>query len=291
MAYLGLLTTDDVALHGRDVDTAALVDALRGDGLRVDAPVWHDESVDWGAYDLLVIRSPWDYSERFAEFMAWLDRAAGLTRILNAPELIRWNIDKKYLRDLEGHGLPCVPTVFCETVEEAEVAVSRSGQDRIVVKPSISAGSRDTGLFAPGDPEAIELAGRILAAGKTVMVQPANEHVIEHGENGLFFLNGTYAYAFHKGPILAPGGVYVGGEYGPAITATEATPAEIALGERALEAVRKSGFDLPLYARIDIAAGTEVIEVEVFEPAYQSDTVPEAVGLVAQAIRDRIRGL
>src|SRR5690349_7074836 len=98
---IGLLTTDEVALHGRDHDTGRLLEALRRAGLAADAPVWHDEAVDWASYDLLVIRTPWDYSERPGEFMAWLDRASVLTRILNAPDLIRWNIDKRYLDDFQ----------------------------------------------------------------------------------------------------------------------------------------------------------------------------------------------
>ena len=90
-------------------------------GFRATAPVWHDPAVDWAASDLLVIRSPWDCPERYAEFMGWLDRVAGQTRILNAPDLIRWNIDKRYLDDFGTRGVPCVPFAFCATPADPQL--------------------------------------------------------------------------------------------------------------------------------------------------------------------------
>lgn len=298
---IGLLTTDEAALRGRDRDTGRLLEALRRDGLEADAPVWHDESVDWAAYDLLVIRTPWDYAERPAEFMAWFDRASALTRILNAPDLIRWNIDKRYLDDFQALGVPVIPTAFCDTAADAEAAIARIGAGRLVVKPSISAGSRDTGLFAPGDPKAAALAAHIIAAGKTAMVQPAAESVINHGENALFFFNGRYAHAFHKGPILAAGGGYLGGTYHAEITRVEPSLAERNLGERVIASIgsiaARRGFTedagLPLYARIDIASSPDgelpqVLEVEVFEPAYATDVVPEAVDVFVSSVKERL---
>jgi hypothetical protein len=298
---IGLLTTDEAALHGRDHDTGRLLEALRRAGLAADAPVWHDKSVDWAAYDLLVIRTPWDYSERFGEFMAWLDRASALTRILNAPDLVRWNIDKRYLDDFQALGVPVIPSAFCDTATEAEAAIAAVGAGRLVVKPSVSAGSRDTGLFAPGDPRALALARRIIAGGKTAMVQPAAEAVISRGENALFYFDGRYAHTFHKGPILAAGGGYVGGAYRSDISPGEPSPAERDLGDSVMTAIgqiaAQRGFTedagRPLYARIDIASSEngeqpQVLEVEVFEPAYFTDVVPAAVDVFVAAVRSRL---
>jgi hypothetical protein len=106
---IGLLTTDTAIVRDHDKDSGALLRGLAEAGFRADAPVWHDPSVDWAAFDLLVVRSPWDYPERYAEFTGWLERAAGRTRILNAPDLIGWNIDKRYLDDFRAAGIPCVP--------------------------------------------------------------------------------------------------------------------------------------------------------------------------------------
>jgi hypothetical protein len=297
---IGLLTTDAAALAGRDHDTPVLAEALRGESWSVEAPIWHDPAVDWAAFDLLVIRTPWDYSWRWPEFLVWLDRASSRTRILNAPDLIRWNIDKRYLTDLAGQGVPIIPTEFGDTVADVAAAIGRGGDRRLVVKPSVSAGSRHTGLFAPGDPGALRLAEEILATGKTAMVQPAAESIIAGGENGLFFFNGRYSHAFHKGPILAPGGGYLGGAYHADITRTEPSRAEIELGEWVLEATgriaagRGFGEDAttPLYARVDVASGPgespRVIEVELFEPSLATRIVPEAVAAFTTAVKERL---
>ena len=283
-----MLTTDGLA--GRDLDTEPLTAALHQKGYEADAPVWHDESVDWAAYDLLIIRTPWDYPERYAEFMAWLDRAAGLTRILNAPELIRWNIDKRYLADFPALGVDVIPTTFCDTVAEAAAAIDALTTGRLVVKPSVSASSRDTGLFAPGDIKAIALAERIIAAGKTAMIQPAAESVIEGGENALFYFNGRFAYAVHKGPILATGGGYLNVGNKSEISRTEASRSEIDLGDRVLTGIAQlfaGEAGRPLYARVDIAV-EGVLEVEVFEPAYSVGVAPEAVGAFVSAVGERL---
>ncbi|MEV6847546.1 hypothetical protein [Actinoplanes sp. NPDC051411] len=300
MTKIGLLTTDAAALAGRDHDTPVLAGALRGEGWSVEAPVWHDPAVDWSAFDLLVIRTPWDYSWRWPEFLTWLDGASARTRILNAPDLIRWNIDKRYLADFAEQGVPVIPTEFGDTAAGVAAAIERVGDRRLVVKPSVSAGSRHTGLFAPGDPGALRLGEEIVATGKTAMVQPAAESVVTGGENGLFFFNGRYSHAFHKGPILAPGGGYLGGAYHADITRADPSRAEIELGERVLEAAGRiataRGFAedaaTPLYARIDIAAGPgeppRVIEVELFEPSLATRIVPEAVAAFTTAVKERL---
>jgi hypothetical protein len=288
-----------VAEH--DPDTPLLLRGLAEAGFRVSAPVWHDPTVDWAAFDLLVIRSPWDYPERYAEFTGWLDRAAGRTRILNAPDLIRWNIDKRYLDDFHTLGIPVIPYAFCTTPAEVEAAIAAQAPGRIVVKPTVSAAARDTGLFEPDDPRARTLAARIFAAGKTAMVQPAVEEVVTHGENALYFFNGDYAYACHKGPILRPGVAYVGGDYQEEITRAEPSGAEIELGHEAVAAIARiaarRGFAedaaQPLYARVDIAsrdgAAPQIIEVELFEPSYFADIAPEATGHFVEAVRKRLR--
>jgi hypothetical protein len=288
---IGLVTTDPAGLRTSEPDTATLAAALRRDGHRADPLVWHDPAVSWDDYDLLIIRTPWDYSERYAEFMTWLDRAATRARILNAPELIRWNIDKRYLEDFRTAGVPVVPTIFCEAGDAVDAALATHGDGRVVVKPSVSAGSRDTGLFAADDPRAAALGRSIVGGGKTAMVQPAVDEVIESGEHGLFFFNGEYSGAFHKGPILRPGGEYVGGTYRSVITLGNPPPADIALGQRAVAAVADIAEDkdakLPLYARVDVAAG-QVIEVELFEPGYALNVLPQNVDVFVRAVRARL---
>ena len=122
--------------------------------------MWHDAAIDLGGFDLLVLRSPWDYPDRLPEFLAWLDRAERASRVVNAPATVRWNLDKHYLAELESAGIRIVPTDYATTQDAAARAISR--HERVVVKPAVSAGARDTGLFDADDPAALALAARIV---------------------------------------------------------------------------------------------------------------------------------
>src|SRR5580692_7965377 len=82
-------------------DDLLLVRALAAIGIRSVPAVWSNPSIEWGSFDAVVMRSPWDYFERLAEFRAWLNaRIAERTRLVNAPEILVWNFDKSYLQDL-----------------------------------------------------------------------------------------------------------------------------------------------------------------------------------------------
>jgi len=97
-------------LPGLDPDDQLLADALRAQGVAVDARVWDDPAVPWGDYELVLLRSPWDYTERLDAFLAVTREIAAATTLLNPPEVVAWNTDKTYLRRLAQEGVPTVPT-------------------------------------------------------------------------------------------------------------------------------------------------------------------------------------
>lgn len=286
-----------------DHDLPLLVDALAPAGLPARVVLWTDPSIAWEKFDLVVIRSPWDYPWKSAEFLDWLNHVATVSRVLNAPDLIRWNIDKIYLRDISAvSDVPIVPTTFCTTIDEVAAACAAVDSARLVIKPSVSAGSQNTGLFDAGDPGALQLAGHILAIGKTVMVQPAIDGVQEHGEHALLYFNGRFSHAISKGPLLAVGGGLLGGVYVEEIAGVDPGQAELAVGDALIAAVTTVLTDrglnasdaLPLYARIDVVDDPEhgplVLEAELFEPSLFLSSHPDAVGNFVAAVRERIRG-
>ncbi|MCP2030899.1 hypothetical protein L1277_000963 [Okibacterium sp. HSC-33S16] len=287
-----------------DTDLPFLVAGLTASGFHPRIVVWGDPEITWADFELVIIRSPWDYPDAPDAFLTWLAKVASVTQVLNAPELIRWNIDKAYLRDLAAvSDVPLVPTVFCTTTDEVHAAIAGLDAERVVVKPSVSAGSQDTGLFDRSDAAAARLAEHILAIGKTVMVQPAIPSVQEHGERALVYLNGRFSHAVSKGPLLAVGGGLRGGEYVEEIAAITPTAAERLVGDQLIDGVQRvlrgrglSEFDaLPLYARIDLvndeASEPLVLEAELFEPALFLNTETDAVSHFVDAISDRISSL
>ena len=118
------LVTAEVA-HAFDVDLGPLLDALAAHGAQAVAADWHDDAVDWSAFDLVLVRSPWDYPERLADFLVWLDGVDGRAPLHNPAGVVRWNLDKRYLVALAGLGVPVVSTAFATSAAEAAAAIER----------------------------------------------------------------------------------------------------------------------------------------------------------------------
>ncbi len=301
MKRVALISTDQQALKGEEhLDTGPLNDALNASGVDSEIAIWH-EPKDWSVYDAAIFRSPWDYAERTEEFMDWLGRVETRVRLINSPDLIRWNLDKRYLRELAEHGVEVVPTTFCENLEQCREALATRGSGNVVVKPNISLGSQSTGLFAATDPAALELCGSILQVGKVVLVQPAIDAIQDNAEHGLLFFNAHHSHTIQKCAILKHGGGYLGGRYTEDIRPVAPTGDEVELGNRALKAIaaiaeaRGWGEDasIPLYARIDVVTppGSHplLLEAELFEPATFVDLADGALERFVAAIHEKLR--
>ncbi|MER6812136.1 hypothetical protein ABT299_22955 [Spirillospora sp. NPDC000708] len=266
-------------------DARMLAAALTGLGVTADIAVWDDPAVHWSRYDLVVVRSTWDYTDRREEFLAW---AESLPRVLNPADVLRWNTDKRYLRDLAAAGVPVVPTRWDPDGIPAD-------WPEYVLKPSVSSGSRDTARWGPGEEDAARAHLRELRdAGRTVMLQPYLEAVDTAGETALVFLGGEYSHAARKARVLNPGAGVEGlaglGETRGKVTATTATDAELDLAHRVLDAV-PGGRDL-LYARVDLIPGPGgdplLIELELTEPALYLEHAPGGDARFAKAVAARL---
>ncbi|MBD2897020.1 Cycloserine biosynthesis protein DcsG [Actinomadura sp. RB99] len=266
-------------------DARMLAAALTGLGVAADIAVWDDLAVHWSRYDLVVVRSTWDYTDRREEFLAW---AESLPRVLNPADVLRWNTDKRYLRDLAAAGVPVVPTRWDPDGIPAD-------WPEYVLKPSVSSGSRDTARWGPGEEDAARAHLRELRdADRTVMLQPYLEAVDTAGETALVFLGGEYSHAARKARVLNPGAGVEGlaglGETRGKVTATTATDAELDLAHRVLDAV-PGGRDL-LYARVDLIPGPGgdplLIELELTEPALYLEHAPGGDARFAKAVAARL---
>lgn len=296
MTRIGIITTRPSFFTAADPerDCIPLVAALRRRGARAESLVWRDAEVAWGEYDLLVLRSPWDYVERPAEFDAWLERASAQTRVLNTPELVRWNMDKHYLAELEAAGIAVIPTSY-----HAEESSLRSALDAfpegsgVVLKPAVGAGSQQTGLFAREDPGAPALAREILAGGGVVLLQPEVPELSEGREKALYTIDGALTHAVAKGALLAPGGGLRGGMYQEDPQLVPVSERERRFTAEVLRAVAEvTGLPTPLYGRIDTVDSAEhglvLLEAELFEPTFNLHLAPEVAEIFADAILARL---
>lgn len=262
--------------RGLDEDLPPLEAAMRAAGLETRVVDWDDPEVQWASFDLALLRSTWDYTDRLREFLVWADSAGSVTTLLNAPQIVRWNTDKHYLAELARAGVPVVPSTFIEPGENVERALTafleRDSTAEFVVKPSVGAGSRDTQRhvrtqLAP----AVVQAQRLLDGGRSVLVQPYLQSVDTEGETALIFFAGRFSHAIRKGPLLPPGSTASPaiGLFAPEkITPRNPGADELRVAGQVLAALP---FEAPLYARIDLirdAAGLPtLLEVELTEPS------------------------
>lgn len=278
------------ALPSGDEDGGLLLTACAAAGLDAEWRVWDDAAVDWSSYDLVVIRSTWDYVPRRDDFAAW---AASVPRLANPADVVRWNTDKRYLRELAAAGIPVVPTRWLDPGGPAPSADAQPGGEwpEIVVKPAVSAGSRDTARYGPGDGDRARAhAQELLGAGRRVLVQPYLAAVDEVGETAVVHVGGAYSHCVGKTALLVPGAAAAVEEmWRPErIERREPAAAERELAERALAAV-PGGPERLLYARVDLLPGPDgaplVVEIELTEPSLFLTVVPEAADGLAAAVR------
>lgn len=285
------LVTDATACR-LDEDIPLLRDALQTLGIASEPVFWDDGAVAWSHFDLVVVRSPWDYFRRRDAFLAWADRVASLAPLANPADVLCWNTDKRYLTDLAAAGVPIAPTTFVApgaTMEDLDLPA-----DDVVVKPAVSAGANDTERHRGRD-AVLAHVSRLVGAGRTAMVQPYLHAVDDAGETALLFFGGTYSHAIRKGPILRDGpaemveGLFAAEDISP----REPRPAERELAERALDAV-PGGRDRLLYARVDLVPDDRgapcALEVELTEPSVFLSQAPDAADRFAAAIAARLAG-
>jgi hypothetical protein len=282
-----------------DIDRPFLEAAFAGRA-PAEFVVWDDRDVDWARYDLVVLRSTWDYSHRLAEFNGWLRDVEAASRLLNPRPTLAWNLDKRYLGALAAGGVPVARTVYLDTVSEFEDGLLTIEEEQVVVKPTISAGSDLTGRFRHGDPAARDLAERILAHGKQVMLQPYYESVTTQGEIAVVHLDGEYSHSFRKGPLLEVGGGLLGGAYTEVVEPVSPSEAILATAEQVLDGYRKAAATDPalagceelLYSRVDLIIGADgeprCLELELVEPSLFFETDVTAAARFVDAVLNRL---
>lgn len=276
------------ALPEPDPDAPLLEAALARAGADVVMLPWDGDDDPARDAALVVLRSTWNYYRDLPGFLTWLDRTAARARVLNPPAIARWNVDKRYLRDLEARGVAIVPTVFVDRGPGADLGRALDGapfdaaRAPIVIKPTVSAASFNTRRFAPGAGDEARAFLRELARERDVMIQPYMEDVEAYGERSLVFVDGALSHAIRKSPRLAGGDESVS-------AAQPIADDERAFAERALAPMA----DDLLYARVDVvrdpSGALRIMELELLEPSLFLLQRPEAADRLAQGIVRRAR--
>jgi glutathione synthase/RimK-type ligase-like ATP-grasp enzyme len=283
------------AARGLDEDMPPLIAAFAAAGAEAEIADWDDAQVEWRGFDLALLRSAWDYTERLPQFLDWVERTAACTRLLNPVPVVRWNSDKHSLLELTRAGLPVVASHFAEPGMDAAAVLGefleRHACADLVVKPAVGAGSRDTRRHARSARAAILAHLQyLLAAGRSVMLQPYLTGVDAHGETALIFIGGRFSHAIRKGPLLPKDAPATAALFAPEDISPRAPAAdERAVAERVLGHL---SFGELLYARVDLirdgADAPRLLELELTEPSLFFAHAPGSAQRYAAAAMARL---
>ena len=262
------------AARDLDEDLAPLLAAFSAAGAHAEITDWDDPNTEWARFDVALLRSTWDYTERLAEFLPWVERAAALKRLLNPAPVVRWNCDKHYLRELSRAGVPVVASTFAEPAADPAAALedflAREACAEFVVKPAVGAGSRDTRRYPrTAREEAPGHIGALLNAQRSVLLQPYLPAVDTAGETALIFIAGRFSHAIRKGALLPAGAPATRALFAPEhITAREPLRDELDVAQCVLAALP---FGVLHYARVDLirdeSHAPRLLELELIEPS------------------------
>lgn len=282
---------DVVLVTGRhmrrpDPEIHLLVAALEQQSIHVVIAPW-DDATAWASVPLVVVRSPWDYTDAHEEFLSWVRSVAAVTQLVNPRAVLEWNSHKSYLLDLASVGVSTVATTLvrrgASVAEQARALAMYAGE--IVIKPAVSVGAIGALRAASSSLEAGAHLAELAAAGD-VLVQPLAAAVLRDGESSLIYFGGEFSHAIRKVP--ADGDYRVQEHHGGRVVPHEPTDDEFATAVAALAAAPAA----TAYARVDLVqvdGCAAVMELEAIEPQLFFDHDAHAAGRFATHLATLLR--
>ena len=261
-----------------------LKSAFEAQGLKVDITYWDNPSYEWHQTKSVLFRTVWDYFERFDEFWEWLEQVKTKTRLINSYELIKWNIDKHYLKDMSSWGIETVPTYFADkgcNMKLHEIAKRNQWKD-LVIKPAISASAFKTYKILANEIQVNEKLFNSLVQERNMLVQPYFETITQLGEASLMVFDGKFTHAILK--KAQPGDFRVQDDFGGTVHNYIPTKAEINFAEKVFETCKTK----PVYGRVDIVWDNDknfyLSELEIIEPELWIRNYPKCAERIAEAV-------
>ena len=257
-------------------------EAMGLDRVEID---WRAPLPEFDGLALVLLGTAWDYQDHLDEFLTRLEelRKRGIA-VCNPPEVVRWNAEKRYLRELERHSATIVPTVGHDDADRSEIiaAMDRFGVDRVVVKRQVGAGGLGQYSFTRD-----ALPEDNWCMGRACMIQPFLPSVVDEGEYTFVFIDGSFSHGVLK--RAAEGEYRIQSLFGGFEADYAPEPRDLA---KATSVARAIPFDDLLYCRIDMArlpsSELAIMEAEVIEPYLYPEQGPKLGERLAKAVLSRI---
>lgn len=269
-------------------DDQGLFEALKNTGIEVHIHAW-DAPIQWSDYDACLFRSVWDYQEQPTKFLHWLEQTEPVTQFINSAAIIKWNTDKKYLKELADFGVSIAPTVWLDAnkTHDLKTLINQFDATQYFLKPVIGADSSGTYRFSNNGDELIAAQKHLDEISKSheMMLQPYLNSVETQGETSGMFFASNYSHGVRKIPVN--GDYRVQDTFGATDVPYDLNAAEMALSKACLYFLAEK-FGTIVYARFDFlqdADGSVYLnEAELFEPSLFFNHDPLAAARLAQSI-------
>lgn len=227
---------------------------------------WDKKGVAWDNFDLVILRTTWDYHLRIPEFFRWLENLEEkIVNLWNPPSIIRWNMNKRYLLDLDKKGIPIIPILLVtkQNVMNIKNLLGEKKWEEIIIKPTIGASSYMIAKIRKDECNPNSPVINSILKQSDIIIQPFMEEIKKSGEFSFIFFNRKFSHAIHKTPKMNE--FRTQPEFGAKEKLYNPQPYLIAQTQKILETI-----DSPLlYARIDgliIHNQFYLMEMELIEP-------------------------
>ncbi len=254
-----------------------LYQPLADKGWQVTEIPWRSTTVNWDRFDAVVIRSPWDYQDdpkQFMQVLKTINRSSA--RLENSLGIVKWNLDKRYLKEMQQKGIAIVPTRWQNHLQPDEIPSIFDEYDtgELIIKPVISANADHTYRIGRNiETQTKDKLSRIFV-DRPLMIQPFMDSILSEGEYSLFYFAGYYSHTVLKVP--AEGDFRVQEEHGGRLEVFTAGSELRSAGERTMQVLPET----PLYARIDFVRASNgdlaLIEIELIEPSLYFNMDPDS---------------
>ena len=286
---VALLSTDN--LENFFTYDKLLIEPMKKIGWIAEEISWRNENVNWNDYDTVIVRSTWDYQNDSEKFINVLEKINGVSRLENDLDLMKWNMNKNYLFDLEQKGVKIVETIWEKNFNTnlAHEYFEKLDMDEIIIKPNISANADNT--FRLTRDKLNKNLGQLekIFAAREFMVQPFLKNIIDEGEYSLFFFNGKFSHSVVKKP--KENDFRVQEEHGGNIQPFKVSFELILIAENIIRKLST----IPLYGRVDLVRTKKndfaLIELELIEPSLYLNKDDQSPLRFVKAFEERITNL
>ncbi len=267
-----------------------LFEPLQQRGWTVQEVSWRNNNINWDQFEVVVIRSPWDYQddpEAFMQTLRTIDESTA--QLENSLEFVEWNVDKTYLRDLQQAGIEIVPSLWKTSFQEQELSgfFSVFETDEIIIKPTVSANADDTFWINKDNQNSYINQLNSVFNGRPFLVQPFMDNIVKEGEFSVFFFGDTYSHTILKTPKQSD--FRVQEEHGGSLELVANPEKDLLQSAQKLLQVLQS---TPLYSRIDYVRTSQntfaLMELELIEPSLYFNMDEESPERFADVFGNRM---